>query len=410
MQAEILSIGDELTSGQILDTNSQWLSQRLEQLGIRVLYHSTVCDELEADREAFRLALGRADVLVSTGGLGPPADALPRQAIAEATGRRLLMDPAALAQVRAIFARRKRDMPKRNAVQGLMPEGGRIVHNPNGTAPGIFLEVPRPGRAPALLFALPGVPAEMKEMWPAVEESLRKAGAGRRQIVHRVLKCFGAGESQIEAMLPDLIRRGRSPEVGINASGATILLRITVEGDSPAECLKATEPTVATIRDCLGTLVFGEGAEALQDVVVRLLAERGKTLATAEWGTGGMLADWLAAARDGSYRGGIVARDESALRSMLDVSPALLAQLSARISQTAVSMAVGCRKRFQTDFGLAVGPFPLTETPGDPQPVFFGLAAPDGVRVKSMPFAAHPALLKILAAKNALNFLRLALV
>ncbi len=411
MQAEIIANGDEITSGRILDTNGQWLSQRLEDLGIRVLYHTAVGDDLEAMVAVFRLAVQRADVIVVTGGLGPTADDLTREALARAAQRQLLLDPVALEHVRSIFARRKRPMPAQNELQGYMPEGSRIIHNPNGTAPGIALDVPRDARPDCRFYCLPGVPAEMKEMWPQVDQSLREAGAGRQIIVHRAIKCFGAGESQVEAMLPDLIRRGRSPRVGITASQTTIILRVTAEANTREECLKAMEPTVSTIRDCLGALVFGEADDELQDVVVRVLRERRQTLATAEAGTAGMLADALAVADPSGdcFRGGVTAVSGPAAVRLLDVSPALLDQHGLRSSLAAEAMAVGCRKRLQTDWGLAISPFPSVNLP-EPQPVFLALATPNGVTVKPLPFASHPATARIYCLKQALNLLRLALV
>jgi len=402
MHAEVISIGDEIISGQLLDTNCQWLAQRLEEQGIRVLYHSAVGDELDAMVAVFRLAIGRADVIVSTGGLGPTADDLTREALAKATGRKLVLDAGALEQIRALFARRKREMPKRNESQALFPEGSRAVPNPHGTAPGIDLDVPRPGTSPCRFFALPGVPAEMKEMWlGTVVQELRKAGAGRQVIRHRRIKCFGAGESQMEAMLPDVVRRGREPRVGINASQATIIFRITAAGATEEAALAAMEPTVETIRQCLGQFVFGEEDDELQDAVVRLLRQRKQTLATVEWGTAGLVADWLGAAAQGDpcYRGGLVLADETTVQRVLGGSTDVLA------------MAEACRTRFGADYGLCAGPFPVPDPPpAEPKPFHYALAGPSGVTVQAIPFAAHPALLKVLCAKHVLNLARLALL
>jgi len=418
MHAEIIAIGDEITSGQLLDTNTQWLSQRLEELGIRVLYHTTVGDELEPCTAVFRQAIGRADVVVSTGGLGPTADDLTRQAIAQAAGRELLVDPQALEQVRGIFARRKREMPPQNEQQALIPAGGRMIHNPNGTAPGIDLEVPRQGTSPCRLIALPGVPAEIEEMWRGpLFEQLRQIGAGdllagRRIIRHRRIKCFGAGESQIEAMLPDLIRRGREPTVGITASQTTITLRVTAEGASEEACHAAMEPTVATIRRCLGRLVFGEEDDELQHAVVRLLRRQGKTLATAEWGTGGLVAQWLGGAAEAEtcYRGGVVATDGTALANLLGLKPDSLAGCSPTSGQVAEAMARGCRQRLAADYGLSIADFPeFDPEAAEPKQVSFGLATPQGVQFKEFPLAGHPATLKVFCAKRALNMVRLLL-
>ena len=410
MHAEILSIGDEITSGRLLDTNSQWLSQRLEDLGIRVLHHAAVGDELEPLAAVFRQALERSDVIVATGGLGPTADDLTREALAQAAGVALEQRPEALEHVRSIFARMNRPMPPQNDVQALFPIGSQIIPNPNGTAPGIELEYARPGRGPSRIFCLPGVPAEMVEMWHGtVERRLRQAGAGQRIIRHRQLRCFGAGESAVEAMLPDLIRRGRVPRVGINASKATIILRITAEGATAEEADAAMGPTVATIRQCLGNLVFGEGDEELQHALVRLLTERSRTLATLEWGTAGLLADWFGEVpgAEAGYRGGLVVRSAAALKAALGVSAD--PGLADRPRMEAAAQA--CRERFATDYALAVGPFPAeAATAQAPKTVVLALASADGVHVREVPFASHPALLKILCAKQALNLARLSLL
>jgi competence/damage-inducible protein CinA-like protein len=414
MHAEIIAIGDEITSGQILDTNSQWLSLRLEELGIRVLYHAAVGDEADGLVEVLRQALARSDVIVTTGGLGPTADDLTRQALAQATGRKLVSDPHALEHIRALFARRGRPMPAQNEVQALFPEASRVIGNPHGTAPGIDLDVPRPGRAPARLFALPGVPAEMKQMWhQTLVHELRKIGAGGCAIKHRRIKCFGAGESQMEAMLPDLVRRGREPRVGINASQGTIIFRVTASGPTQQSAQAATEPAVATIRQCLGEFVFGEEDDELQDAVVRLLRQKNRTLATAEWGTAGLVADWLGGVREGRgfYLGGLVAAGEDAVCRLLDLPAELVARREQAGKELVAAMASACRARLGSDCALAVGPFPKpAPAAAEPGSLHIGLATAESLTTKSVLFAAHPALVKTLSAKQALDMVRLALL
>jgi nicotinamide-nucleotide amidase len=411
--AEIIAIGDEITSGQLLDTNTQWLSLRLEELGVRVLYHSTVGDELEPGAEVFRRAIDRADVVVATGGLGPTADDLTRDALALATGCKLQRDDVALEHIRRLFARRKRPMPPQNELQAMFPVGSRVIHNPHGTAPGIDMTVPRAGREPCRVFVLPGVPAEMIEMWNAsVAPAIRDMPGPRRVIRRRCIRCFGAGESQIESMLPDLVRRGRHPTVGITASKATITLRIAAEGDSDAECNAAIEPTVAIIRQCLGALVFGEEDDELQHVVLRQLHERNQTLATIEWATGGIVADWLGNvdAAAGAYLGGLVATSEATCRKMLDMH-ADLPGPDSNVKEFVRAMATGCRERLGADIGLAVGPFSNVAASIDgPRPIHIALATREDVRSSHIPIGLHPALLQIYCAKYALNLLRLAML
>jgi nicotinamide-nucleotide amidase len=413
MHAEIISIGDEMTSGQRLDTNSQWLSVRLGELGVPVKFHTTVADDLEANVDVFRLAAERADLVIATGGLGPTADDLTRDAIAAVAGVELVFDPAAMAHIESLFARRKRPMPERNRVQAMFPRGSRVIPNPAGTAPGIDIDIPRNGKSPARIFALPGVPAEMKEMWEqTVAPALSRLLGTPRVIRHRQIKCFGVGESDLEQMLPDIIRRGRDPQVGITVHGATITLRITAAGDTADECFRRMEPTVATIQECLGDLVFGEGEDELEHAVVRLLKEQQKTLATAEWGSGGMIANWLseAARNEHTFVGGVVVRSAEALLPLVHAAAAAKRGPQEEEQLTA-AMARACRENFGADYGLAVGELPqVNPTANEPPQLFFAVAAASEMIVKSSPYAGHPDILKMRGGKQALNLLRLTLL
>lgn len=414
MHAEIISIGDELTSGQRLDTNSQWLSQQLGELGVGVHYHTTVADDLAANVEVFRQAVGRADVVVATGGLGPTADDLTREALAQMLGVKLELDQPSLDHIRTLFAHRKREMPERNVVQAMVPDGCRVIPNPHGTAPGIDATVPpRLGR-PSRVFALPGVPAEMKEMWHAtVAPRLIEQGAGRQVIRHRRIKCFGVGESDLEQMLPDLIRRGRVPSVGITVSEATITLRITASGRLPEECFAAMAATEATIHECLGSLIFGYEDDELADAVVRLLAERGETLATVEWGTAGLVGQWLGEVPNAGavFRAGLIVGDARAVADLLHVPAELIERHGEASGEVATAMAAACREQTGADYGLAIGKFPTFDAHGDAaNSSYFALATSEGVLTRSSAFAAHPAILKPRAGKQALNLLRLHLL
>jgi nicotinamide-nucleotide amidase len=365
-------------------------------MGVRVLFHSTVGDELHPSADVFRAAIDRADLIVATGGLGPTADDLTREALALAADRPLQLDAEALEEIRRMFARFQRPMPQQNELQAMFPEGSRVVHNPHGTAPGIDLEVPRPGRTACRVICLPGVPAEMIEMWnDSVAESILKTLEGRRRVIlRRRIHCFGAGESQVESMLPDLIRRGRQPTVGITASKATISLRIVAEGATEEECRAAIGPVEAVIRSCLGSLVFGEEDDELQHAVVRRLRDSGKTLATADAASAGLLAEWLGSVENASdvYRGGLLLMETS---------------------DSAESLAARCREQFQADFGLALGPARLSPSSGNgaggegSQTVAVAICSSAGIETKIVPFAYHPALRNIFFAKHALNFLRL---
>jgi nicotinamide-nucleotide amidase len=425
MRAEVIAIGDELTSGQRLDTNSQWIAERLGDLGIRVVFHTTVGDDLEAHARVMREAIARADLVVSSGGLGPTADDLTRHAIAQAAGVELVLDQAALNHIRGLFGRRGRTMPPSNEVQAMFPRGSRVVPNPHGSAPGIDIDVQRPSgggartdtaegqssKGQVRIIALPGVPTELKEMWHATVEPQLRAVSGGGVIVHRRIKCFGVGESDLEQMLPDLIRRGREPTVGITVHRATITLRITASGSSPEECQAAMEPTAQTIYQCLGELVFGEEDDELEHALVRVLAAQGKRLAVAEWGPGGLLSRRLGAADPSSavFVGGVVVRSGEALRRALGVEPKLIEGRDPDGAAMVAAMATACRERFAADYALAIGPFPA-EGAASLARVHFAWADAQGSHTASAPFASHWDVAPARAAKQALNHLRLALV
>ncbi|MDR0338308.1 MAG: damage-inducible protein CinA, partial [Planctomycetaceae bacterium] len=319
MQAEIISNGDELISGKILDTNSQWLSIKLADIGVTTLYHTTVGDDLAAMVDVLRVASERADLILWTGGLGPTADDLTRQAIAESVGVPLEKNDDSMQLIREMFQRRGREMPKANEIQAFQPLGAAPIRNPHGTAPGIDLTVQRKkanknGRLNFYrIMAYPGVPAEMQEMWydsgqKSIQEMLDQLTGQKRVVRFRTIHSFGLGESQVEAMLPDIINRKHEPKVGITANRATITLRIVAEAETEEECFKKIEPTATLIYKTLGDLIFGEGDDRLQEIVCRKLNLSGKTLAVIEAGTRGLLTEAIAGSKETPHclAGGIV--------------------------------------------------------------------------------------------------------
>jgi nicotinamide-nucleotide amidase len=416
MRAEIIAIGDELTTGQRLDTNSQWLAERLTECGVEVAFHTTIGDNLADNIAAFQSAVGRVDVVVVTGGLGPTADDLTREALAATVGVGLVRDEASLEHIRGLFTRRGRDMPERNAIQADFPAGATPIANEFGTAPGIDLRFSPPDGPACAVFALPGVPAEMKPMWKAhVLPQIEALRGPARVIRHRRIKCFGVGESQLEAMLPDIIRRGREPVVGITVSDATITLRITAAGDDEASCLTAMEPTVATIREKLGSLVFGEGDEELEHVVAAMLTERGQTLAVAEWATGGLVEDWLQAVAPPNAEflaAGITATSLEQLGRVLALTPQESQQLAAappHDSLVATIAAEAVRRLADADFGLAVAAFP-PDVDAPEARLCVSLATRERTRRTRFRCSTHPAIRRARSAKQALNFVRLMLI
>jgi len=375
MYAEVIAIGDELTTGQRLDTNSQWLSTELGLLGIPVLFHTTACDTLEAGIEAFRNAAARCDIVVATGGLGPTADDLTRDVLAAVAGEPLELSVTALAAVEARFARRAAAMPESNRRQAMFPRGSRIIPNPDGTAPGIDLDVGRPNGGTSRIIALPGVPSEMRTMWrDTVESALAVMLPDAGVFVHRRIKCFGAGESAVEEMLPDLIRRGRDPLVGITAHEATITLRIVARGRDEAECLAKIAPTEQTIRECLGAHVYGVDDDEVEDAAVRALIGAGQTLGTIEIGTEGRVAACLAHAE--AQRQGRNQPNDSC-RSAYRGGTVLSADAGSAHEPSANSLH-GLAERARTEFGATLGLAVGATRPGSDGRSVLEIALSDG--------------------------------
>ncbi len=412
--AEVISIGDELTTGQRLDTNSQWVSQRLGELGVTTVYHTTVADDLAANLRVFRAAVERADIVIATGGLGPTADDLTREVLAEVSGSHLELREEVLAQIKLLFSRRAREMPERNRVQAQFPQIAKVIHNPHGTAPGVDIVIARKnGPGAGRVFALPGVPAEMEEMWnlTVAPEIIALQGAERPVIVTRVLKIFGAGESEVERMLPDMIRRGHVPTVGITASKATISLRMVAKAAAREICDSQIDCAEKTIRECLKSLIYGEGEEELQDVLLRELAKRRLTLSVCDWGSGGMLGHWLATAAQshpGVLRGGLLIHDRAMLARQLPQSDRAAAEHGLYTEEFVAALAQETRALLDTDLCIALGPFPELDI-SPPLPFAFAVASREKCISKTAAHAGHPEFVIQRNCKAAMNLLRLEL-
>ena len=395
MKVEIISIGDEMTTGQRLDTNSQWLSQRCCELGLHVAFHTTVGDDAADNVAVFSSALQRADLVIATGGLGPTADDLTRSCLAELAGVPLERDPNSVAHIESLFARAKRPMPESNLVQADFPQGSRVIPNSEGTAPGIDLIVERDGQR-ARFFCLPGVPAEMYEMWNQwVAPEINLLIGDGRQLFMEVINCFGAGESQIESMLPDLINRQRAPRVGITASQATISLRIQARGRDLDDARQQMAPTVQIIEECLGDLIFSHGEQTLEQVLVAQFQAAGISLAICDFGLHGAVASLLAQAAAGS----------GVLRGSLALP--LTAEASGDLAeQRWLEQAEEVRTQFAADYGVVIGPL----QPIDSRATYLvTLVGPDRCAQQEFTHAGHTSLRMNRSIKQVLNFLRLQL-
>ncbi|MGH0030099.1 MAG: competence/damage-inducible protein A [Myxococcota bacterium] len=355
MKAEVLTIGDELLRGEIVDSNKAFLSDRLLGLDIETWYHASVRDDPDDMIDAFRRAASRADVVLVSGGLGPTRDDLTSEVLARTFGRAHVLDEGALETIRGFFASVGREMTENNASQAWFPEGAEVLENPIGTAPGFLLDV-----EDTLFFCLPGVPREMMRMMdeqvlPRIAARIgERAGGAGGAVRATLLRTFGMGESTLDAELADLAR-DEHVSLGFRTSFPDNYLRPLARGASEAEASERLAKLCAQIRERLGHLVYAEGDETLEAVAGRLLREKGATVAVAESCTGGMIAQKLTDVAGASdyVLGGVVAYANEIKQSQLGVPAELLEKHGAVSEECARAMAEGVRARFGSTLGIA---------------------------------------------------------
>ncbi|MBN1811345.1 MAG: CinA family protein [Anaerolineae bacterium] len=348
MKAAVLAIGDELTCGYQLDTNSQFISRRLAALPADVVLHMSVGDDSNAIHTALHVAThmtetdGEPAVVVVAGGLGPTEDDLTRQAVAAYFGVELVEDAVALAHIRERFAHRGREMPESNRIQAQVPAGSRIIHNSRGTAAGFYLQV----QGDRHVFVTPGVPYEMQGMLedfvlPRLRELVGTGATTRRVFV----KVYGLPESEINERIRSMLARDRNPLLGLLPSMGTITVELVASGGTPEETDALIEADVAALRAELGQHVISDDGRELPQVVADLLVARELTIAVAEVGTGGLVAARLTEP-EGSERWFCEG-------SVLDGNPVDDAETLAR--------ALAARQAAVADIGVGVGPIVLPE-------------------------------------------------
>ena len=411
MIVEILSVGDELIAGHCLDTNAAWLASQLGAIGLPARFHTTCGDDRIEHLGALQAAIARSDLVVMTGGLGPTQDDLTRHAMAGAAGAELVFHPESFEQIQAIFASMGRNLPERNRIQAMLPQGSTALPNARGTAPGIWMEI-----RGTLVVAMPGVPHEMKHMFEReVLPRLRRRFDTGGVIVQRQLHCFGEGESGVDQQLGDLMGRGRQPELGLTVRGGVITVRITAHATTVQAAQAQIDPVADQVRLCLGALVFGEGDQQIQDVVVEQLLASTRTIAVAESCTGGLVSSRLTdvSGVSASLMGSVVAYSNRSKTDLVGVPAELIDRVGAVSTEVAEAMAVGVRQRFETDFGLSTTGIagPTGATPTKPVGlVHIALADADRVQSREFRLRGERDAVKDRATKCALNLLRLRLL
>ncbi len=390
MNASILSTGTELSTGQSVDTNAAWLAAEVTTLGFHVVEHVTVDDNIEQIAGAVTRLLGHSGVVIVTGGLGPTPDDVTRDAIAQAVGQPLEENAEAVAQIQAFFARLGRKVSPSNLRQAMAPRGSSILRNARGTAPGMHVRY-----GAGLVFALPGVPDEMKAMFLGGVAPLL-VGLGTTSVyVRRRVNCYGMSEAKIGELLAEFMGRNRNPLVGTSACGGVISIRIVARADTAPGAEALAQHDVDAIRGRLGACVYGEGDETLESVVGRLLREQAKTLSTAESCTGGLLAKRLTdiPGSSGYFLRGFVTYSDESKADEVAVSRELIATHGAVSEPVASALASGCRTVSGSDFALSTtgiaGP---TGAVGSDKPVglvYIGLADEAGVTVRRLVLGDH---------------------
>ncbi|KPK99419.1 MAG: hypothetical protein AMJ91_07880 [candidate division Zixibacteria bacterium SM23_73_3] len=416
MKAEVITIGDELLYGQIQDFNSSFISERLTAEGIEVVFKTSVGDDINRIAEAFNIARSRADVIITSGGLGPTSDDLTKKAVVKAFKRNLVFHQEILKQIEDSFHKRGSSMPKINQNQALIPQGAKALSNLWGVAPGIFLEDKE-----TLFFAVPGVPVEMKwmvenEVLPVLRTKKFTGSMGPEHfILHRKLKTTGISESALYEKIEKLIDPTEEIKIAFLPGYLGVDIRLTLEtGDRNQAQVKIDEFEQKT-REILGIYIYGTDDQTLEGVIGKLLLERKKTIAVAESCTGGLIGARFTNISGSSryFERGVVTYSNEAKTEFLNVPTEIIEKYGAVSEEVAILMAEGVRRLAKTDYGLSVtgiaGP-----TGGTPQKpvglVFIGFAHENDSFAQKFLLGEDRKINRERATQAALNLVRLFLI
>jgi len=409
MNAEIVSIGTEILLGEIIDTNSAYIAERLPALGIDVYYKHVVGDNLGRLAEVIGRARERADLVITTGGLGPTEDDLTREAIAMVHGEETRVDPELETWLRDLYKRRGNIMPERNIKQTWLIPSARAINNPRGTAPGWWVE--RDGK---IVIAMPGPPSEMNRMWEEeVSPELARRSTGT-VLIKRTLKTAGLGESNVDEMISHLLK-GNNPSIGLYARADGVHVRMGAKAATPEEARALIAPVEAQIRAILQPHVWGADDDTFESVVGETLAQRGLTLAAMESCTGGLLSDTITNVPGSSryFRGGIVSY-ATEVKAMMGVDASIIAAHGVVSAETAAAMAAAVRERLVADIGIGItgvaGPEPQDGVPVGQ--VYIALDGGEKVASQALAFQFNQSrvAIKRRAVTQAIMLLRRALV
>lgn len=407
MKAEIIAVGTELLLGQVVNTNATFLSEELAALGIDVYYHSVVGDNPNRLAELLITAEKRSELIVLCGGLGPTEDDLTKQVTAQHVGQELVRDPAGYAQLAAFFKTRKGVMTENNLRQTLVFKDGIALPNNNGLAVGIFYQ-----NETHTYLLLPGPPSELKTMvLEQVNPLLKRAFPQKEQLISRVLRYYGIGESALAASLADLIDGQTNPTIAPYAKPNEVTLRLTVKTTNPEQGIKQLDELEAVIQSRVGTFFYGYGEQnSLVEVVVGLLKEKEKTVTAAESLTAGLFQATLGTVPGVSevFPGGFVTYSAALKSKLLDIDPALLRRFGTVSRECAEAMAIQARHAAGTDYAVSftgvAGPDALEGQPKGT--VWIALASAKGVTSDCYTFSRDRAYIRHSAVMAGLDLIR----
>ncbi len=405
MKAVIISVGDELISGKTVDTNSAYLADNLTRCGIATIAHWTVGDCQSTIARTITDAAAIADIVLVSGGLGPTTDDVTRQALAEAMGTGLQIDPPSLEVIEGFFRSRGLTMAPINRMQAMVPIGAAVLPNSAGTAPGIAAAV-----GDAMVYITPGVPHEMKRMFE--QQIAPRLPKGSGVILQKILHTFGMGESTVGEMLGELMTRDGPVLVGTTVAAGLVSIRITASSPDADRGRACVQTLCTKIRQRLGEIIFGEDEDTMAGVVGQMLKKAGKTLATAESCTGGMIGQMITAVPGSSsyYLGGMITYHNNLKMSLLGVSEDLLKQHGAVSEPVARAMAQGCRARTGADYALSVTGIAGPDGGTAEKPVglvHIALAHAGGTEHMRYAFPSSREIVRLRASLSAMNMLRL---
>jgi nicotinamide-nucleotide amidase len=406
MNAEIIAVGSELLTPYRQDTNSLWLTDALNRLGIRIIHKSVVGDSPAEMHSTFGHALARAQLVIACGGLGPTDDDRTRQTVADLLSRKLRLDENIVREIEERFRRFARAMPEINKRQAMVPEGATVLPNPNGTAPGLWLEAD--GR---IVILLPGVPSEMKSIFEAqVRQRLERISSDER-LFTRDLRITGLGESDVETRVRPLYELYPDTETTILASPGAVQLHPRTWSRNAAHAEKLLDEITKRMALALGEHLYSMHGETLEEVVARILTENRATVAVAESCTGGMLAERLTNLGGSStyFLGGVVCYSNELKTSMVGVPKELIETKGAVSSEVALALADGIRKRTGATIGVGITGIagPGGGTPEKPVGlVHIGLADERGPRERAYRYPGNRERIRNFATQSALDAIR----